>query len=185
MANPVALGRDDAVMPNDGVGADGELDPGAHEFIEGMGVYFAQFDMPRIFGRLVGLLIVSEHPLSHEEIARTLGVARGSVSTNMRLALTLDLVERVAVRGDRRDFYRQTGDPWGRSIGAKVAATMPLRGMAARALEALPPAHREARARMADLMDFCDFFEEESDGLVRRWKERLAARGRPADPRLG
>jgi hypothetical protein len=185
MANPVIVGRDDEVSPGEEAGADGEMDHGAHEFIEGMGVYFAQFDMPRIFGRLVGLLMVSERPLAHEEIARTLGVARGSVSTNMRLALTLDLVERVAVRGDRRDFYRQTGDPWGRSIGAKVTATLPLRGMAARALEALPRNHLEARARMADLIDFCDFFEEERDGLVQRWKERLAARGRPTDPKMG
>jgi DNA-binding transcriptional regulator GbsR (MarR family) len=185
MANPVAMGRDDVVVPGAVAGAEGELDPGAQEFIEGMGMYFAQWDFPRIFGRVVGLLMVSERPIAHEEIARTLGVARGSVSTNMRLALTLDLAERVAVRGDRRDFYRQTGDPWGRSLGTKSAAIMPLRRMAARALDALPAEHLEARARMADLIDFCDFFDEESDGLVRRWKERLAARGRPTDPRVG
>ncbi len=185
MANPVVMSRDDGVSPGEGAGADGEVDHGAHEFIEGMGVYFAQFDLPRIFGRLVGLLMVSERPLAHEEIARALGVARGSVSTNMRLALTLDLAERVTVRGDRRDFYRQTGDPWGRSIGAKSATFITLRRMAARALEALPPDHVEARARMHDLIDFCDFFEAESVGLVQRWKERLAARGRPTDPRMG
>jgi hypothetical protein len=185
MANPVTMGRDDEVSAGEESGADGGLDPGAHEFIEGLGLYFAQFDMPRIFGRIFGLLMVSEYPLAHEDIARVLGVARGSVSTNMRLALSLDLAERVAVRGDRRDLYRQTGDPWGRSIGAKVIATMPLRGLAGRALAALPLEHLEARARMEDLIDFCDFFEEESEGLVRRWKERLAARGRPSDPKLG
>jgi DNA-binding transcriptional regulator GbsR (MarR family) len=185
MAHSLAVSRDDEVSPGTAAGASGEMDHGAHEFIEGMGVYFAQFDLPRIFGRLVGLLMVSERPLAHEEIARTLGVARGSVSTNMRLALALDLAERVAVRGDRRDFYRQTGDPWGRSLDAKVAATMPLQRMAERALQALPPDHLEARARMADLIDFCEFFETEREGLVRRWKERLAARGRPADPKVG
>lgn len=183
MAHPVAADRDDTVLS--GEGADGELDPGAHDFAEGMGLYFAQFDMPRIFGRIFGLLMVSERPLSHEEIAKSLGVARGSVSTNMRLALALDLVERVSVRGDRRDFYRQTGDPWGRSIGAKVTVTMPLRQLAARTLEALPADHVEARARMDDLIDFCNFFEEESEEIVQRWKERLAARGRPIDPKVG
>jgi hypothetical protein len=185
MVHSLAVSRDDEVSPGAAAGAAGELDHGAHAFIEGMGVYFAQFDLPRIFGRLVGLLMVSERPLAHEEIARTLGVARGSVSTNMRLALALDLAERVAVRGDRRDYYRQTGDPWGRSLDAKVAATLPLRRMAERALEALPPEHLEARARMADLIDFCDFFEAEREGLLQRWKERLAARGRPADPKVG
>lgn len=185
MANSVAMSRDDEVSPDSVAGADEGMDPGAHAFIEGMGLYFAQFDLPRIFGRIFGLLMVSEHPLAHEDIARALGVARGSVSTNMRLALTLDLAERVAVRGDRRDFYRQTGDPWGRSLGAKVAATIPLRALAARALAELPLDHLEARARMQDLIDFCDFFEDERDGLVRRWKERLAARGRPTDPKVG
>jgi DNA-binding transcriptional regulator GbsR (MarR family) len=183
MADAVAIDGDERVAPR--AGNDGDLDPGAHEFIEGLSLYFAQWDLPRIFGRLVGLLMVSERPLTHEDMARILGVARGSVSTNMRLALTMDLAERVSVRGDRRDFYRQTGDPWGRAIGAKSATFMPLRRMAVRAQEALPADHLEARARMADLIDFCDFFEEESEGLVRRWKERLAARGRPTDPKVG
>jgi len=37
------------------------LPQGSREFIEGMGMYFAQFDLPRIFGRILGLLMISEH----------------------------------------------------------------------------------------------------------------------------
>src|SRR5215470_8975846 len=138
------------------------LPQGSREFIEGMGMYFAQFDLPRIFGRILGLLMISEQPRPHDEIARLLDVSRGSVSTNIRLALMLNLVERVAVPGDRRDFYRQSGDAWGRSIETKSEQLAPLERLGQRALESLPDEHLLARERVEELLDFCAFFEEES-----------------------
>jgi DNA-binding transcriptional regulator GbsR (MarR family) len=156
------------------------LPQGSVEFVEGMGIYFAQYDLPRIFGRILGLLMISERPLPHDEIAKLLGVSRGSVSTNMRLGLMLNLVERVAAAGDRRDFYRQSGDAWGRSIEAKGEQLAPLERIGRRALESLPDDHPQARERVEEMLDFCAFFEEESAGLLARWHARRAARERSA-----
>jgi DNA-binding transcriptional regulator GbsR (MarR family) len=153
-----------------------QLPEGSVEFIEAMGLYFAQFDLPRIFGRIVGLLMVSEQPMPHDEIARLLSISRGSVSTNIRLALTLSMAERVAVPGDRRDFYRQTGDTWGRGLEAEAGHLAPLERMGQRALETLPDDHPTARARIEEMLDFCAFFKEESVGLFARWEARRAAR---------
>src|SRR5580765_7313619 len=153
-----------------------QLPEGSVEFIEGMGLYFAQFDLPRIFGRIVGLLMVSEQPMPHDEIARQLSISRGSVSTNIRLALTLGMAERVAVPGDRRDFYRQTGDAWGQGLEGKAAQLAPLERMGQHALRTLPDDHPTARARIEEMLDFCAFFEEECNGLLARWEARRAAR---------
>jgi DNA-binding transcriptional regulator GbsR (MarR family) len=77
--------------------AERQLSAAISGFIEGMGLYFEDFGVPRIAGRLLGLLLVTNRPLSLEEVATTLGVSRASVSTNARLILATGLVERVSL----------------------------------------------------------------------------------------
>ena len=76
------------------------------QFIERVGLYFEQYQLSRIGGRLLGLLLLSDRPLGVEEMATTLGVSRASVSTNIRTSADLGLTERVGLPGDRRDYYR-------------------------------------------------------------------------------
>jgi hypothetical protein len=147
-------------------------------FIEGMGRYFEQFGISRIGGRILGLLMLAEEPLSLDDMATTLSVSRASISTNIRLITASGLAELVTKPGDRRDFYRFTDDAWGHSLYIELKSLLPLRRMAARALAALGPDDAMARAQVEDLVDFCDFFIEEHQGMMARWRERLRARGR-------
>ncbi|WP_188409469.1 GbsR/MarR family transcriptional regulator [Agaricicola taiwanensis] len=76
------------------------------EFIEEMGILTQADDLPRIAGRIVGLLVIAEHPLSFSDIATSLQVSRASISTNARLLMEIGVIERVAISGDRQDYYR-------------------------------------------------------------------------------
>jgi DNA-binding transcriptional regulator GbsR (MarR family) len=147
-------------------------------FIEGMGRYFEQFGISRIGGRILGLLMLAEDPLSLDDMATTLSVSRASISTNIRLITASGLAELVTKPGDRRDYYRFTDDAWGHSLNIELKSLLPLRRMAARALAALEPDDQMARAQLEDLVDFCDFFIEEHHRIIARWRERLRARGR-------
>lgn len=80
------------------------------EFIETMGVRFQEQNMPRIAGRLFGLLLIEGGPLSFADLAERLRVSRGSVSTNARMLVDLGLIERVGKPGDRHDHYRIAPD---------------------------------------------------------------------------
>ncbi|MCG8352640.1 MAG: MarR family transcriptional regulator, partial [Chloroflexales bacterium] len=85
-------------------------------FIENMGLYYENQGVPRIGGRILGLLLMTVQQLSAEHIAATLAVSRSSVSTNIRLLLASGLVEKVAFPGDRRDYYRFAPSAWERAI---------------------------------------------------------------------
>ncbi|AGT08569.1 GbsR/MarR family transcriptional regulator [Paracoccus aminophilus] len=78
----------------------------AQEFVEVMGMHFQSYRMPRIAGRLFGLLLIEGGPFSFSELAERLQVSRASISTNARTLQALGLIERVAKPGDRQDHYK-------------------------------------------------------------------------------
>lgn len=81
-----------------------ELSP-PEEFVEGIGMYFQREHMPRIAGRMCGLLLLEGGPFSSTKLAERLDVSRASVSTNARFLTSLGCIQRVAVPGDRQDHY--------------------------------------------------------------------------------
>jgi hypothetical protein len=157
---------------------EGALTSEKTRFVEGMGRYFEQFGISRIGGRILGLLMLAEEPLSLDDMATLLSVSRASISTNIRLLTTSGLAALVTKPGDRRDYYSFTDDAWGHSMYIELKSLLPLRRMAARALAALAPEDTMARAQVEDLVDFCDFFIEEHHSMMARWRARLRARGR-------
>lgn len=64
----------------------------------------------RSVSQIHALLYVSDRPLTAEEIAERLKLARSNVSTSLRELLNWSLVRRVAALGDRRDFYEAEAD---------------------------------------------------------------------------
>src|SRR5439155_617535 len=91
-----------------GPGLDGEgaLSASALEFIEAVGLFFERLGIARIGGRILGLLMLAERPLTLDEMAGLLLVSRASISTNARMSVAAGLVEHVSWPGDRRDYYR-------------------------------------------------------------------------------
>ena len=142
----------------------------AQSFVENMGVYFERYALPRIGGRLLGLLLVVDRPLSLDDMANTLGVSRASVSTNMRLILAIGLAELVTLQGDRRDYYQFTNDAWGRSVLIDMDGVRSLRLLAERGLEVIESTDNTAREHLDDLIAFCDLVLEERQTTLERWR---------------
>ncbi len=153
------------------------LSPSVQEFIESIGLWYEQLDLPRICGRILGLLMVSSRPLSLDDMASALQVSRASVSTNVRQAVIFGMAEQVSFPGDRRDYYRFVEDPWARTLTTRTEGTRVLQRIAERGLAALGPDEDALdRSRLEELADFCEFFIEETPALVARWHARRAAR---------
>ncbi len=102
-----------------------------------------------------------ETPLTAEEIAETLAMARSNVSNSLKELQGWGLVRRVPVLGDRRDHFEADTDIW--SIAAKIAAGRKERELdpAIAALEAcVAEAAGDARlsataaARLSAMLDF-------------------------------
>ena len=66
----------------------------------------------RSVGQIHGLLYLSDKPLTAEEIAERLGLARSNVSNSLKELQGWNLVRRVHVMGDRRDHFAAETDLW-------------------------------------------------------------------------
>jgi DNA-binding transcriptional regulator GbsR (MarR family) len=66
----------------------------------------------RSVGQIHGLLYLADKPLAAEDIAERLGLARSNVSNSLKELQAWNLVRRVHVMGDRRDFFAAETDLW-------------------------------------------------------------------------
>jgi DNA-binding transcriptional regulator GbsR (MarR family) len=146
------------------------LSPALREFVESMGVYFEKYGLPRIGGRILGLLMVADHPLSLDDLARTLQVSRASISTNIRLITASSLAEQVSLPGDRRDYYRFGPDTWERALNAEIDGIIMLRRIAERGLAAARSSESTAREHLEELLEFCDLLIPDRRATVERWQ---------------
>lgn len=74
-------------------------------FIEALGRIYALYGLPDIFGRIYGVLFLSDRPLGLEDIAEELGVSKSTVSNNIRILEGVGNARKVWVKGSRRDYY--------------------------------------------------------------------------------
>ena len=75
-------------------------------FIEEMGLILSADGLPRIGGRVLALLLITEADISLDDLARRLRVSKPSISTNARLLEMRGVIEKVSRTADRRDYYR-------------------------------------------------------------------------------
>lgn len=154
-----------------------------NRFIEGMGSYFENEGVPRIGGRILGLLLASEKPLSAEQLAARLKVSRASISTNIRILTTSGLVEKMSFLDHRHTFYSITGDVWGRAITAGHEKVLAFRSLAEMGLAAMPEVEA-VRQRLQEMIDWSDTMTEVFEKVLVEWQARRSV-GTPAGPEAG
>ena len=76
------------------------------QFAEDMGQFFETGGFTRMAGRVWAMLLAMDEPhLSAMDLQDALGASAGSISGATRALLDLGLIERVNVRGERRDYF--------------------------------------------------------------------------------
>src|SRR5712692_3737532 len=78
-----------------------------------------QWGVNRSVSQIQAVLYLSDRPLTAEEIADRLGMARSNVSNSIRELLAWNLIRRVPIKGDRRDHYEAETDIW--EVAARIA----------------------------------------------------------------
>lgn len=141
----------------------------SERFIERMGLQFESDGLPRTAGRIMGLLLIREDPLSLDSISVELGVSKGSCSMNCRLLESGGWAERVSLRGDRRDFYRVAPDLSLRSLDAAQGRVKAFLALLDDALDTLPAELEVGRDRIRLVGDFHRFLLTELRGVRARW----------------
>lgn len=95
------------------------LPPSVQQFVLRWGDMGTQWGVNRSVAQIQALLFLSERPLTAEDIAARLGIARSNVSNSLKELLAWKLIHRVPMLGDRRDHYEAEADLW--QMATKVA----------------------------------------------------------------
>jgi DNA-binding transcriptional regulator GbsR (MarR family) len=151
-----------------------QLAPALERFILQWGDMGSQWGVNRSVAQIQALLYLSERPLTAEEIADTLVMARSNVSNSLRELLGWRLIRRMPVMGDRRDHYQAETDLWemvtriaqGRKEREIDPAAAALRACLAQAKgdERISPV---ALARLTEMGQFLE--------TVNRWYDQMIA----------
>lgn len=90
----------------------GDLHELQHGTMDAMGRITAFWGFSRIMGQLYGLLYLSPAPQTLDEMAESLSISKGNVSINIRALERWNMVRKIWVKGDRKDFYEAETDFW-------------------------------------------------------------------------
>ena len=71
-----------------------------------------EWGVNRSVSQIHGLLYLAEAPMTADDIADTLGMARSNVSNSIKELLAWNLIRRVPIKGDRRDHFEAETDIW-------------------------------------------------------------------------
>lgn len=138
-----------------------DLPVAVRRFVLHWGDMGSQWGVNRSVSQIHALLYLAEKPLTAEEIAETLAMARSNVSNSLKELMGWGLIRRAPVLGDRRDHFEADTDVW--SIAAKIAAGRKERELdpAIAALEACvadaandPKLNKVAAERLTAMLDF-------------------------------
>jgi DNA-binding transcriptional regulator GbsR (MarR family) len=155
-----------------------KLPAAVERFILHWGDMGDQWGVNRSVSQIHGLLYLAEAPMTAEDIADTLGMARSNVSNSIKELLSWNLIRRVPILGDRRDHFEAETDIW--EVAARIAA--------GRKEREIDPAIAALRACVADatndpgispvagkrLKDMLAFTEQ-----VERWYTQMLSVPRP------
>ena len=144
-------------------------------FAEEVGIVFEQTGMPRMSGRILGWLLISDPPhQSTEQITKALMASKGSISTMTRLLIQIGLIERLSLPGVRHDYFRLRSDAWQHMIGRGLTEEIKMvRQLAERGLELLGDKTPVTKNWLEEMRDVYTFLEHEFPTLLERWeKER-------------
>lgn len=120
-----------------------KLPPAVETFVLRWGDLGSQWGVNRSVAQIQALLLLSDRPLTAEEISEKLGMARSNVSNSLKELLNWKLIMRVPVLGERRDHYVAETDMW--QMASKVA-----QGRKEREIDPMVAAIRAAMAHVDD-----------------------------------
>lgn len=148
-----------------------KLPEAVEQFVLRWGDMGSQWGVNRSVAQIQALLFLSDRPLTAEDIADKLGMARSNVSNSLKELLTWKLIHRVPVMGDRRDHFEAETDLWQMATkvaqGRKEREIDPMVRAITAAMENIDDPHisSKVRGRLVAMHDFVS--------TVDRWYQQM------------
>jgi DNA-binding transcriptional regulator GbsR (MarR family) len=136
-------------------------------FIEDIALFFERLGMPRMAGKILGILLIADPPAqSITEMSERLNASKSSISIMARLLVENGLIERVASPVPRRDYYRFKPGGWALYLQQWMALMKELHQITERGLELMKEHSTDEQERLLEAHDLFSFLEERFPALI-------------------
>lgn len=89
------------------------------QFIQTWGTLGSEWGINRSMAQVHALLLISPEPLSTENVMEELSISRGNANMNLRDLINWNLISKVLVPGDRKEYFEAEKDIW--EIARRIA----------------------------------------------------------------
>ena len=138
-------------------------------FIEDISLYFEQMGLPRMAGRVLGVLLICDPPAqSLTDLGEILRASKSSISTTTRLLTEMGLIERAPSPLPRQVYFQFKPGGWLVFIRQRLNLWASLHGITEQGLELLRDQDPELRSRLQEAHDMFSLIEEELPALLER-----------------
>lgn len=142
-------------------------------FIEDISLYFEQMGVPRMAGRILGVLLIADPPeQSIDDLCERLQSSKSSVSSNTRLLSEMGLIERAPSPMPRRICFRFLPGGWVTFMRMYLRMMASLHQIAERGLELLKDEDPALRSRLQEAHDMFSLIEEALPTLLERIEQQ-------------
>jgi len=138
-------------------------------FVEDISLYFEQMGLPRMAGRILGVLLVSNPPdQSLSDLCAVLQASKSAVSTTTRLLTEMGLIERVSSSRPREVAFRFKPGGWVVFMRMRLRLMASLHQIAEQGLELVKDEPVALRERLQEAHDMFSQIEQELPALLQR-----------------
>ncbi len=81
-------------------------------FVFHFGEMGSRWGFNRTVGQILALLVISEDPICADELVEALSISRGNVSMGIKELQSWQLIRRVHIPGDRKEYFAVNGNVW-------------------------------------------------------------------------
>ena len=143
-------------------------------FILQWGDFGGQWGVNRSVSQIHAFLYLADVPLTADQIATQLGMARSNVSNSLKELLAWKLIHKVPLRGERKDHFQAETDVW--EIATRIAAVRKSREIdpaldtlrsCSQAAETDPDVSDQQRQKLQAMLEFTE--------AVDRWYGQMLA----------
>lgn len=142
-------------------------------FVEDISLYFEQMGLPRMAGRVLGVLLICDPPAqSLTDLCEILQTSKSSISTTTRLLTEMSLIERAASPVPRQVYFQFKSGGWVVFIRQRLRLWASLHQIAEQGLELLQDRDPTLRERLQEAHDMFSLIEDELPALLGRVEDR-------------
>jgi DNA-binding Lrp family transcriptional regulator len=146
--------------------------------VEEMGLLWTELGSPRMQGRVLGYLMLSNAPyISSADLAEALHASTGSISTATKVLVDEGFIKRVGIAGERSFFFKAEDDVWGAFLATEGRYLYRRQLFAERALQALGAEDERPRTRFLNMRDYHEWLAAHRHEIQAEW-DRFKQRGR-------